>query len=245
MNKDRYYSDEELVAFLDGENDFTFADEISIALKTDMSLAKRMDALRIDSDEIANSFSDLLEGAPQAPAIPVDEQKVRIGSKMFAAGLFALMIGFGAGAILTRPSGDWKAYVAAYQALYTHNTLVDVQFDDGEKLAQLHKVGAAIDKKIELNKLNFSGEILYKRAQLLGFKGKALVQLAFLDSTGAPLALCIMRSGKSDDLSIRPNTLEGMSSVSWVKSGYEYLLIGGTNQSLLTRLAQDFSKSSL
>ncbi len=237
----RYFSDEELVAYLDGENDFAPVVEIAAALKTDVALAKRLAALRVDTDEIAKSFGGLLNAERRFPELPpVPQARIRYRA-MFAAAVFALVLGFGAG---WSTSGlhklDWRDYVAAYQALYINGTLAHVDQTDAAKQSELSRVSAAIGKSIELATLNVSPELEYKRSQILGFKGKALVQLAFLTSTGQPLALCIIRSeGQASQRAISAD-MEGMSSTSWSQGNYEYLLIGGTDQSMVSRLAETF-----
>ena len=110
---------------------------------------------------------------------------------------------------------------------------------------ELNRVSAAIGKTIDVSALNVSPELDYKRAQILGFKGQALVQLAFLTSTGHPVALCIIRSDREAPGKIVSETMEGMSSAYWSQGGYEYLLIGGKDQSMVSRLAEKFSGQNL
>ncbi len=237
----RYFSDEELVAYLDGENEFAPVAEIAAALKTDVALAKRLAALRVDTDEIAKSFDGLASPDRRMPALPAAPQaQLRYGA-IIAAAVVALVVGFGAGwstSGIHKP--DWRDYVAAYQALYINGTLAHVDQSDAAKQSELSRVSAAIGKSIKLGVLNVSPELEYKRSQILGFRGKALVQLAFLTSTGQPLALCIIRSDGKSTQTATSAEMEGMSSTSWSHGNYEYLLIGGTDQSMISRLADKF-----
>ena len=235
---DRYFSDEELTAFLDGEKEFAPMDEIRAALKFDPALQRRLSSLKIDRRQIKENFQHLSPGMIPQPKLP-DHAPSRISNLGIAAGfLIAAVIGFGVGSFdpQSQPK-DWKAYVAAYQALYTNSTLVHVQADSIAQQDELQRVSAAIGKSINLSNLNIGPEVEYKRAQILGFEGKALIQLAFLTSTGEPMALCIIRSDNNVSQAINFAVMEELNSAFWSTQGYNYLLIGGNDQSLLSRLA--------
>lgn len=239
----RYFSDEELVAFLDGEDEFAPVEEITKALETDDELAKRLEALRIDTDKIAKSFGALKMGKmPELPPAPVANDNQGFG-KMIAASVLALAIGFGAGISTSQSEPDWRDYVAAYQALYTNTTLKDVASSQQEQQQELTQVASAIGKNITLDKLNISPQLEYKRSQVLGYNGKPLVQIAFLDSMGQPIALCIIRSDEGKKLDLQMDSMEGMSTAAWSKDGYEYILIGGQNDALISRMASEFSST--
>lgn len=239
----RYFSDEELVAFLDGEDEFAPVEEITKALETDAELAKRLEALRIDTDKIAKSFGALKMGKmPELPPAPVAKDNQGFG-KMIAASVLALAIGFGAGISTSQSEPDWRDYVAAYQALYTNTTLKDVASSQQEQQQELTQVASAIGKNITLDKLNISPQLEYKRSQVLGYNGKPLVQIAFLDSMGQPIALCIIRSDEGKKLDLQMDSMEGMSTAAWSKDGYEYILIGGQNDALISRMASEFSST--
>ena len=244
--QDRYFSDEELVAYLDGEADFAPIDEIAAALKTDIALAKRLEGLRVDTRAIAQSFEGMASSDRPMPNLPARPAvKMRYGM-VAAAAMIALALGFGAGfSTSSMNAPGWRDYVAAYQALYINATLAHVKVDQSRQQDELNRVSAAIGKAIKVDALNVSPEVHYKRAQILGFKGQALVQLAFLTSTGDPVALCIIRSDQSTPEPIVSEMMEGMSSAYWTKGNYEYLLIGGTDQSMVTRLAEKFSSLDL
>ena len=124
------YSDEELVAYLDGEADFAPIEEIDLAIKQDAQLAARIDALRFDTDAIKDGFSGLLHTDISVPILP--SQSTNWNSFGFgtvaASALLALAIGYGAGNIGNAPpKKGWKAYVASYQALYSVATLQSVE----------------------------------------------------------------------------------------------------------------------
>lgn len=241
--QNRYFSDEELVAFLDGEDDYANVAEITSALKTDANLANRIDELRLDTKQVAKSFEALKIGKmPELPSAPVTSANDNTGFRnAIAASILALVIGYGAGISTSNSQPDWRDYVASYQALYTNSTLKNVALSDATKQEELNRVAAAIGKTIPIEKLNISTQLEYKRSQVLGYKGKPLIQIAFLDSMGQPIALCIIRSDENEKLDLAMDSMEGMSSAKWSKEGYEYILIGGKDDALISRMASKFS----
>lgn len=239
--QDRYFSDEELVAYLDGEGDFAPMDEIALALKTDVALAKRLEALRIDTSAIADSFAGLADVSADTLVLPEKPVKNAPYHQFAAVAVVMIMLGFGIGySTFGVNRADWKDYVAAYQALYTTSTMALAERDEALEQTELNKVAAAIGKEINIKDLKVAPEIDYRRAQILGYQGKALAQIAFLSSTGQPIALCIIRSDKTARTEIRSADMEDMSAAYWTENGYDYLLIGGTDQPLINRLASAF-----
>lgn len=243
--QNRYFSDEELVAFLDGEDDYANVAEITSALKSDSTLVKRVEDLRLDTKEIAKSFKALKMG--EMPKLPSQKVAVAQSNSGFrnaiAASIFALIAGYGVGITTSQSQLDWRDYVAAYQALYTNSTLKNVALSDEAKQAELNRVAAAIGKTITIDKLNVSPQVEYKRSQVLGYEGKPLIQIAFLDSMGQPIALCIIRSSDTQKLDLEIDSMEGMSTANWSKDGYEYILIGGKDDDLISRMASKFSNN--
>lgn len=244
MTERQTFTDEQLVAYLDGEVEFTPADEITAALAHDAELAERLAALDFDKGALQSGFDAML-GDQKPPALPVSPVAANnnwlMAGSMAASILIAAFVGYGAGNFLNQPAAPgWKAYVASYQSLYSADTLRHVNSSPEVQTAELERVSAAIGKSIDLAALQQNSDLTYKRAQVLTFKGKPLVQLAFLTKSGEPVALCILRSSKPDSAAMSQANLEGMSSASWNKDGYSYLLIGGDDPSLISNLADNY-----
>ena len=244
---EKFYSDEELVAYLDGEAEFVSIQEIDLALKQDAALAKRLEQLTIDRKKLNAAFVAIPSPSFELPETGIASQKQKKPGLMTAAALAAsLVVGLALGSIASFDNTPrWVSYVAAYQALYTTGTLSSVKLDVSAQEMELARVSASIGKSIKLDQLNVSPEIEYKRGQLLGFEGAALVQLAFLTKTGDPLALCIIRNGSDNSENVDLAVLEGMSSAYWRKDGYSYLLIGGKNSELVSRIAEKFISNEI
>ncbi|MEL6920801.1 MAG: hypothetical protein AAFO77_07210 [Pseudomonadota bacterium] len=233
------FSDEQLVAYLDGETDHAPMDQIAMALRTNTALAKRLEALRIDTKQVAQSLASCLETSSAPPVFTQHDAKKNWAMPTAAAAVVALMIGFGVGHFITKPATpDWKDYVAAYHFLYTTNTLNAVQSTTDSQQSELDRVSASIGKTIPAAVLKQFPEVDYKRAQLLGYKGKPLVQLTFLSRSGEPIAFCMLRASDAEDGDIHMLELEGMSTANWRSNGYDFLLIGGQDQRLIKRIAE-------
>ncbi|MGH1441198.1 MAG: anti-sigma factor family protein [Cellvibrionaceae bacterium] len=249
------FTDEELTAYLDGEYEYTRADEIKKALAHDQNLKTRLEQLSFGKEDLRMAFDDILDVAPDLE--PIQEQEAqaksafqtrsKIWQPSFAsAAAFALIcFGLGLGSHFILPKAEalngWQAYVAAYQALYINSTLSHIDNDNEQKAIELQRVSSALGKEIVLDNINSLQQLDYKRAQILGYKGQPLAQLTFLSSTDAPIALCIIRSQSTALREINMTELEGMSSASWEKEGYSYLLIGGNDSMLIKDMANKFS----
>ncbi|WP_299722352.1 hypothetical protein [uncultured Tateyamaria sp.] len=252
MSTVRDFSDEELTAFLDGEADASLEAEISAALETDEALADRMAGLEIPMAAIAGAFEELLANAPPMPALPpAMPEPANTNARLswawgfgtfgtgLAAGLaVALFTGFGTPEPAPR---GWVSFVASYQTLYTTATLTDVNPSQQEAALQLASVSESIG--IDLANLPQAEGLTFKRAQLLGFNGKPLVQISYLREDGTPVALCIIPAGP-DSKGLNMGSAEGLDVARWNTPGYGFLLIGGQEGEPLEREAQTFQEWS-
>lgn len=252
MSENRHFTDEELTAFLDGENEHAPITEIEAQLSIDANLRARLEALRLNSGDITEAFNTLLPDAPQAPDFLQDGFKPentgrrpwRVASYAAAAALLAGFIGFAGGSYWSaqKPAPGWIDVVADYQALYVNGTLAEIDRPDEEARSELDRVAGAFGKDLSFDALTANDQLDFKRAQLLGFNGKPLVQLAYLSDAGDPVALCIIKSGKPGDAAVKIKSLKGMRTAIWRKDGYAYVLIGGKDAGLIERAAETFSK---
>ncbi len=247
MSDLRTFSDEELTAYLDGEADRVPMAEIEQALRQDPALRARLDGLSVDKRELAKAFDLLLNEAPKAPDLaeragPVVDQTVFGFLHLIAAAAVALLIGVGAGLLMTgNQLQGWRGYVAAYQALYANGTLAHIEQTESAAKAELARVFSAIGKQLELSVIDAPDQLDYKRAQLLHFEGQPLIQLAFLSKVGEPVALCIIKSDSGADTDPTFEEMQGMQAASWSRDGYAYLLIGGNDPELIERTANAYA----
>ncbi|WP_299685392.1 hypothetical protein [uncultured Tateyamaria sp.] len=253
MTQTHTFTDEELTAFLDGEADDALATAIGEALETDTALGERLASLDIPMAELAEAYNALLDDAPPMPALPAAPSAADAAPRFgwgwgigtfgtgIAAGLaMALFTGFGQPQ--PAPPPGWAAFVASYQSLYTPETLASVTTTDAERAAQLQTVSAALG--LDLTSLPDAEGLTFKRAQVLGFNGKPLVQLAYQRADGTPVALCIIPAGP-DGKPVSMGAAQGMELARWNTPGYGFLLIGGQDQAPLQTEADTFQSWSV
>lgn len=247
---DREFSDEELTAFLDGEAGDELAFAISTQMETDDALNAQIAALDIPKDALVEAFDALLSTAPEMPYLPqMDAPAPAQPTSRFgwawgfgtfgtgiAAGLaVALFTGFGAPP--AAPPPGWVAFVASYQSLYTEATLRDVAPSDADTSAQLASVSSELG--LDLTSLPQAEGLTFKRAQVLSFNGKPLIQVAYLRDDGTPVALCILPAGP-DGKPVSMGAAQGMALARWNTPGFGYLLIGGDDAAPLETEADTF-----
>ncbi|MEL6934946.1 MAG: hypothetical protein AAFO17_17950, partial [Pseudomonadota bacterium] len=85
--------------------------------------------------------------------------------------------------------------------------------------------------------------LTFIRAQELGFNGKPLAQLTFLNSQNEPVALCIIKTIQSTDDTISPEEMFGLATYSWNQGGFGILLLGPNENKDLMRAAERFQKA--
>ncbi len=244
MNKHIEFSDEELTAYLDGEHEYVRAEEINRALSHDQTLRARLEQLSVSKEELQSAFDDLLDHAPPLAPESIDTPspwKMSIGAAA-AIAVICFSLGWGINHLPTTHSvSGWKNYAAVYQALYINSTLSHINNTEEHKINELKRVSLALGKDINLPDLSSFKQLDYKRAQILGYEGQPLIQLAFLSSVDAPIALCIMRTKQLKEAGVSLSEIEGMSAASWEKDGYAYLLIGGNDSMLIKDTANKFA----
>jgi anti-sigma factor RsiW len=254
MSDQRTFTNEELTGYLDGEIAADLAEHIRLAATQDAQLALRIGHLQLDTDQIKHAVDTLLDDSPALPDMlsdglsdrpprsSVGPARVPIRS-LIAASLVFLLLGGALGAYLTSLRGEtWQDYAATYHALYVNSTLAHVNRTQSTEKAELQRVSDALGKKLPLDALSDIAQLDYKRAQILGFEGQPIVQLAFLSKIGAPVALCIKRVGHQSKRAVRSVTMRGMSAVTWSKGNYEFLLVGGRDDDVLAKAAEKFAE---
>lgn len=235
-------TDEEITAYLDGEFEYTPAAEIENAINNNPAFASRVESLSIDKKKFVNAYDGLIKETPTMPNLSYRRDrwpKVSF-AKIAAVTCIVLLVGIGLKTyFVTQSHPSWITYVASYQSLYSKNTLAHINQNELEATQELKRVSASIGRDIKFDSLDIHEILDYKRAQILNFEGQALMQITYLSKSGAPIALCIMRSESAAQISETPKfkTLEGMRSAYWQQGGYQFFLIGGKNEALIKTLS--------
>lgn len=241
-------TDEDLTAFLDGELDAARRAEIDRALADDPALQARLGALAASTLGIREAFDGLLSAAPAEPAElrvapPPEARPTRAwrGLALAAsiAALACLSLGWWAGGGSSQAPRlvDWRDYAAAYHALYVPETLDHAALAPDERDAQLARAAAALGAPLDAIAEPVDGVVL-RRAQILGFENRPIIQLAYQNADGVPIALCLTRQTQPRDRALTLETRHDMASASWARDGLSYMVIGGDDAALLKRWAE-------
>ena len=227
-------SDEDLKAYLAGELGAEDAARIETAMLADPELERRLMALDRLSAHVREAMSALPDdarierimaaAAPEAQAAPAAAASWRWAG-VAAALLVGIGLGWG-GSQFGAPQADWRVEVAHYQALYTGETLNGINVSPGELDAQIARVAAMTGADLPRERLAAVNGMELLRAQALGFSDTPLAQIVYRGEGGAPIALCLIRTG-ADRSETQVATLQGLASASWAANGVEFLLIGG------------------
>jgi len=252
------YSDADLVAFDDGEMALDAATRLAARLESDSQLESRLTALRIDRKEVAAAFDALLDLAPEYAPLP-DKPPVHtpvVHRAAFAPWAMAasLAIAVGLGALGYRavapiselaPALGWQELAAAYHALYTTETLQALTSPDAETIAaQLARTGAALGREVPARLTDIPG-LSFRRAQVLGHGGVAIIQLSYLDAAGVPYAFCLRatQAGAKDPMQTSEMQVRDFAGVQWVgwrTDGIEYVLLAKRPRAELETLSGVF-----
>lgn len=225
------FSDEDLTAFLDGEADRNLSARIESALAVDQGVSARLEELSVPMDALNAAGAILAASAPEMQALPPRAPERR-AKNWGVAGMAAasLVIGIGIGALALRPApaeepAAWIAAIAAYQVLYVPETIANADQSLAQTAAVLQRFSeagssAAADLR-EIEGLTFA------RAQILGLGSRPLLQVAYADSDGQPVAICAVRVTEADR-DFETDVIDGLAATHWVEGGIGYLVIGGT-----------------
>ena len=201
-----------LVAYLDGELTPEVHQELEQRLRTDASLSARLAALAEVGQPLRSSFDALLEAAPRArleaafaaalaKAPRPRDHRYRQMLLAAAAALLLLIFGGVAGYFIAKApielfeeadtfEEEWIAAVAGQLSLYDAASVASIQVNDAEQKAQLSKLGEVLKLDLSAPKAALEGLTL-KRAELLHFQGRKVVELLYASEEHGPVALCI------------------------------------------------------
>ncbi|MBX2855903.1 MAG: hypothetical protein KTR21_13010 [Rhodobacteraceae bacterium] len=234
------YSDDILRQFLDGALDEAKRKEIETAMLSDADLEARIMGL----DDLAAEVKAVMESVPGEarltglqPAIaPTPIRAPRPWAMLAAACAVGVFIGFGASFFNADAGADWRKEVAHYQALYTADTIEAIDLPPGEAEAQVNRAAAEVGATVPTEALAALDGLALRRAQVLGFEGAPLAQIVFAHASGAPVALCLIRTGDSEAPQMGERL--GMASADWAVDGVEYLLIGNIDADEMAKQAE-------
>lgn len=242
------YSDETLTDYLNGTASAEDAAGIEAALETDQALERRLMAL----DTAFAGVADVFKGIPGTERLerlradlPVETARPARwqGGAAIAASL-ALGVLVGSQFLPSQKSqaADWHLEVARYTALYVPETVAFLDAETDNLTVELGRASDALGLDLDLGTLAEVGDLTLRRAQILGFEGQPLIQLAYTDAAGAPFALCIMPDAKGTK---GAQQLAGLATHAWGSGSHGFILVGGTSQDTINGLADQFQAKPL
>jgi len=193
-----------------------------------------------------------VEPAPEPEPEPVPEavRGVWSGWRLLAAAVAVLAV-FSGGLVTSRfvplpgelpqiarkaEVQGWRATVAYYQTLFVKETLENENRDAQAQSANLRTALSYVGLDLSVEKVSLS-LLHFKRAAVLNFKGKPLVQVAYLFKGGTPVSLCIINSGKPAQ-GVMAERREGLNIVHWRNGKHGFMVIGDVPHEDLNAIAQ-------
>lgn len=233
------FTDRQLLDYLNGSASPDVAEAIEAALAEDKAFEDRLLSLDPLSDLIGPSIASV--GTDRTFPEPASSKPPFW--PLLAAGLAAAVV---AGTIgfwwsgATPENRGWMDQVAAYQALYSAETISIVTPEPMALASQFDHVAETLGRAIPLNVVRDATDLTLLRAQMLAFEDTPLAQIVFSDGTGQPVALCVIHaSGPASD-TFTSVERDGLHSTSFSLDGLEYLLIGGASADQTETLARQF-----
>lgn len=246
------YSDKDLQDYLSGTLDKEVAEALEHALSKDSALEKRLLALDPLSETVPEAFdncppADRLQSLRQRMAtdpawtarVPVWKRPLAFAAGAGVAGAIVASVLFLAVGTGPQPMADWHQQVAAYQALYVPDTVLNIEPTSEALQQQFRDAEAAIGLDLQPDVLADLQPLTLKRAQILGYQGAPLIQIAFSTPDGTPVAFCILRYDEpSGGAKTAYAEMEGLASATWATNTHGFMLIGGEDEAEIKRIAE-------
>jgi len=241
-----HWSDEQIIAYLDGKLDMEQGKTLHHDRQRDGELDAYITSMEIDTSALANAANDFPQDAPQfdfEKSTHQGKQRPPIWRQTaMAASILAV---FGAGFLTSNllprknpPPSGWVQAVAEYQMLYSGETLKLIQKTEDESAREVANIGRKLDIILARSDLQIDG-LKLRRGQLLNFKNKPLVQFAYLDNNGTPIAFCIIKRGQKPDQPMKAQSLiAGQNAVVWGKGEFGFVVIGKAKPSVINQYAE-------
>jgi|ERR1700733_484328 len=244
--------DAELVALIDNELDESRRAALLARLAADEWLRQRYEELRRTGAPLAASLDELLTQAPLArlrAALPAEEpprQQSRrssgIALRDLAAGIAIGILAAGGAAWvalslgLLRERQDWRTAVVEYTNLYTNETFSPLNPDASLQAIELRALGARVGVNLTPESVALPG-LRFTAAFMLSYNGAPLGVVAYVDSSGAPVLLCII-ANDAPDAPMRSERRDNLSLAWWSRGGRSRLMIGRIPEERAVALAQ-------
>jgi anti-sigma factor RsiW len=247
--------DAELVALIDNELDDSNRTALLERLAADDGLRQRYEELRRTGAPLAACLDELLTQAPLArlhAALPAEEPP-RLPSRRFsgitlrdlAAGMIGILAAGAAAWValslgLLRERQDWRTAVTDYTNMYSNETFSPLKPDAQLQAIELSALGARLGANLTPENVALPG-LRFTMAFMLTYEGSPLGVIAYVDPSGAPVALCII-ANDAPDAPMRSERRDNLSLAWWSRGGRSRLVIGRIPEERAVALAQTLEK---
>jgi anti-sigma factor RsiW len=247
--------DAELVALIDNELDDSNRTALLARLAADDGLRQRYEELRRTGAPLVASLDELLMQAPLArlrAALPAEEPP-RLPSRRFsgitlrdlAAGMIGILAAGAAAWValslgLLRERQDWRTAVTDYTNMYSNETFSPLKPDAQLQATELSALGARLGANLTPENVALPG-LRFTMAFMLTYEGSPLGVIAYVDPSGAPVALCII-ANDAPDAQIRSERRHNLSLAWWSRGGRSHLVIGHIPKERAVALAQTLER---
>jgi anti-sigma factor RsiW len=247
--------DSDLVALIDNELDDSRRTALLARLAADDGLRQRYEEFRQTGAPLAASLDELLTQAPLArlrAALPAEEP-LRRPSRRFsgitlrdlAAGIIGILAAGAAAWValslgLLRERQDWRTAVTNYTNMYSNETFSPLKPDAQLQAIELSALGARLGANLTPENVALPG-LRFTTAFMLTYEGSPLGVIAYVDPSGAPVALCII-ANDAPDAPMRAELRDNLSLAWWSRGGRSRLVIGRIPKERAVALAQTLEK---
>jgi anti-sigma factor RsiW len=252
--------DTDLLAYADGRLAPERRAGIEAAIASSAAVAGRVKAMRASALPYAAAFeARILPPVPRelsdriAALASADSHRRQRGQSTwpklataFAAGVLCCAI-----ALQLLPSGvtgfsataqvePWIQAVADYQQLYSRATVTRVTEDPTLSARVIGDLWTADGMRVVVPDLRAAG-LSFKRVQRLSFREQPVVQMVYLPEQGEPVALCVTRDARPDEMP-RAQQIGELSTVAWRHGELGYVLLGKASTQALMDLGSRIAK---
>ena len=248
--------DAELVALIDNELDESRRTALLARLAADERLRQRYEEFRQTGARLAAFLDELLGRAPLArlrAALPAEEpprQPSRrfsgIALRNLAAGVVIGLLAAGTAVWvalslgLLRERQDWRTAVIDYTNMYSNETFTPLKPNAQLQAIELSALGARLGANLTPENVALPG-LRFTTAFMLTYEGSPLGVIAYVDPSGAPVALCII-ANDAPDAPMRSERRDNLSLAWWSRGERSHLVIGHIPEERAVALAQTLEK---
>lgn len=231
--------DGRLVALLDGALPEAEAATLRAEIAADPALQARLNALDVDLSDLGAEADLAMSDAPPMPTTGAARGSL-VGLAIAASLALALVLGGVLIGARSDGSEDWRDFAAAYHLLYRPDTLAAPMQGDGGVAMVSEALGRDLSELAELEGLDF------RRAQILGWQGETLIQFAYLDASGQPVAVCVMEIDEEPvGVTLASEGRHGLATTTIAGTDLQVLVIGpnaeADTEGLARRIATELS----